>query len=101
VSSPSSTTRLSGRDGAHIFVGISTRSKQDAAALASTLNEAGYPTVNLTDNELAKLHVRHMVGGHSREVRDERVYRFEFPERPGSCDHTASGPSVPNRRLNV
>jgi threonine dehydratase len=76
--------RLSGRDGAHIFVGISTRSKQDAAALASTLNEAGYPTVNLTDNELAKLHVRHMVGGHSGEVHDERVYRFEFPERPGA-----------------
>jgi threonine dehydratase len=76
--------RLSGRDAAHIFVGISTRSKQDAATLAATLNEAGYPTVNLTDNELAKLHVRHMVGGHSREVQDERVYRFEFPERPGA-----------------
>jgi threonine dehydratase len=76
--------RLSGRDAAHIFVGISTRSKQDAAALAAALNDAGYPTVNLTDNELAKLHVRHMVGGHSREVRHERVYRFEFPERPGA-----------------
>jgi threonine dehydratase len=76
--------RLSGRDGAHIFVGISTRSKEDAALLASTLTAAGYRTVNLTDNELAKLHVRHMVGGHSGEVRNERVYRFEFPERPGA-----------------
>jgi len=76
--------RLSGRDSAHIFVGIATRSKQDAAALASALNGAGYQTADLTENELAKLHVRHMVGGHSREVRDERVYRFEFPERPGA-----------------
>ncbi|CAN5876188.1 threonine ammonia-lyase, biosynthetic [soil metagenome] len=76
--------RLSGRDAAHIFVGISTRSKDDAEAFASALNAGGYPTVNLTDNELAKLHVRHMVGGHSREVRHEQVYRFEFPERPGA-----------------
>ena len=76
--------RLSGRDRAHIFVGISTRSRQDALDLAATLNSTGHPTVDLTDNELAKLHVRHMVGGHSGEVRDERVYRFEFPERPGA-----------------
>ena len=76
--------RLSGRDRAHIFVGIATRSRQDAAELAAALNGGGYPTVDLTDNELAKLHVRHMVGGHSGFVRHERVYRFEFPERPGA-----------------
>jgi threonine dehydratase len=76
--------RLSGRDRAHIFVGIATRSKQDAAEIASSLNACGHPTVDLTNNELAKLHVRHMVGGRSGEVRDERVYRFEFPERPGA-----------------
>jgi threonine dehydratase len=76
--------RLSGREGAHIFVGIGTRSKQDATEIAATLNTAGYRTVDLTDNELAKLHVRHMVGGHSPDVRNERVYRFEFPERPGA-----------------
>ncbi len=76
--------RLSGRDQAHIFVGIATGSKQDAANLASLLNETGYLTVNLTDNELAKLHVRHMVGGRSRDVENEHVYRFEFPERPGA-----------------
>jgi threonine dehydratase len=76
--------RLSGRDQAHIFVGIATQSKQDASGLASELNAAGYPTINLTDNELAKLHVRHMVGGRSRDVRAEHVYRFEFPERPGA-----------------
>ena len=76
--------RLSGRDQAHIFVGIATQSKQDAEALAGALNQSGYPTLNLTENELAKLHVRHMVGGHSRDVTNEHVYRFEFPERPGA-----------------
>jgi threonine dehydratase len=76
--------RLSSRERAHIFVGIATRSRQDAAALADSLNASGHEAINLTDNELAKLHVRHMVGGRCDEVRDERVYRFEFPERPGA-----------------
>jgi threonine dehydratase len=75
---------LSGRDQAHIFVGIATESKPDADELASLLNASGYPTNNLTENELAKLHVRHMVGGRSRHVQNELVYRFEFPERPGA-----------------
>ena len=76
--------RLSGRDTAHIFMGVSTESKQDGEALARQLNGAGYQTVDLTDNEMAKLHVRHMVGGHAPEVRNERLCRFEFPERPGA-----------------
>ena len=76
--------RLSGRRQAHIFVGIATQSRQDAAALAAHLNAAGYETADLTDNEMAKLHVRHMVGGHAPEVRHERLCRFEFPERPGA-----------------
>jgi threonine dehydratase len=76
--------RLSGRDQAHIFVGVATHSRQDAVDLASMLNRAGYPTIDLTENELAKLHVRHMVGGRSRDVQNERIYRFEFPERPGA-----------------
>jgi threonine dehydratase len=76
--------RLSGRDVAHIFVGIATRSRQDAAELASTLSAGGYATVDLTDNETAKLHVRHMVGGRSADVAHERLCRFEFPERPGA-----------------
>jgi threonine dehydratase len=76
--------RLSGRQQAHIFVGFATRSRQDGTALASQLKAAGYETVDLTDNEMAKLHVRHMVGGHAPEVRHERLCRFEFPERPGA-----------------
>jgi threonine dehydratase len=76
--------RLSGRDVAHIFVGIATRSREDAADIAATLNAGGYATVDLTDNETAKLHVRHMVGGRSPDVAHEQLCRFEFPERPGA-----------------
>jgi threonine dehydratase len=76
--------RLSGRDQAHIFVGFATQSRQDADALISHLRSAGYETVDLTDNEMAKLHVRHMVGGHAPGVQHERLCRFEFPERPGA-----------------
>jgi threonine dehydratase len=76
--------RLSSRDRAHIFVGIATQSRQDAANLAATLTTAGYDTIEFTDNEVAKLHVRHMVGGRSPEVTNELVCRFEFPERPGA-----------------
>src|SRR5688572_11081604 len=76
--------RLSGRHEAHIFVGLRTASRGDAQDLAERLRAGGYPTEDLSANEMAKLHVRHMVGGRSRDVRDERLYRFEFPERPGA-----------------
>jgi threonine dehydratase len=76
--------RLSSREQAHIFVGIATQSRTDGSALASQLQASGYETVDLTDNEMAKLHVRHMVGGHAPDVRNERLCRFEFPERPGA-----------------
>jgi threonine dehydratase len=76
--------RLSGRAQAHIFVGVATQSRQDGSALAEKLCAMGYETVDLTDNEMAKQHVRHMVGGHAPEVRHERLCRFEFPERPGA-----------------
>src|SRR6185369_12509756 len=76
--------RLSGRDQAHIFVGVATQSRQDGTALAAQLEKGGYRTTDLTDNEMAKLHVRHMVGGHAPSVRNERLCRFEFPERPGA-----------------
>jgi threonine dehydratase len=76
--------RLSSREQAHIFVGIATKSRQDAADLATTLTRAGYSTIEFTDNEVAKLHVRHMVGGRSPAVTNELVCRFEFPERPGA-----------------
>jgi len=76
--------RLSGRDQAHIFAGFQIQSRQDGHSLIAQLVASGYETVDLTDNEMAKLHVRHMVGGHAPSVRDERLCRFEFPERPGA-----------------
>ena len=76
--------RLSGREEAHIFVGVATQSRADAESLAAMLNARGYKTVNLTDNEVAKLHVRYMVGGRAAHLHDELIYRFQFPERPGA-----------------
>ncbi len=70
---------------AHIFVGVQTHPENDPrAALVASLRSQGFPVVDLTDNELAKLHIRHMVGGHAARVSDEVVFRFEFPERPGA-----------------
>ncbi len=70
---------------AHIFVGVQTHPETDPReALVKNLQAQGFPVLDLTDNELAKLHIRHMVGGHAVRVSDEVVYRFEFPERPGA-----------------
>ena len=76
--------RLSSRSHAHIFVGIATQSRQQAVEMGTLLQQGGYHAVELTEDELAKLHVRHMVGGRAPEVADEVIYRFEFPERPGA-----------------
>lgn len=76
--------RFSGRDRATIFVGLAVRSREDANSVKTALISQGYETIDLTDNELAKLHVRYMVGGHASGVERERLCRFEFPERPGA-----------------
>ncbi|WP_207253989.1 MULTISPECIES: threonine ammonia-lyase, biosynthetic, partial [unclassified Pseudomonas] len=70
---------------AHIFVGVQTHPENDPrSALIASLTSQGFPVLDLTENELAKLHIRHMVGGHAAHVSDEVVFRFEFPERPGA-----------------
>ncbi len=70
---------------AHIFVGVQTHPETDPrSALVEGLRAQGFPVLDLTDNELAKLHIRHAVGGHAAAVPDESVFRFEFPERPGA-----------------
>ncbi len=76
--------RISGRDEAHVFVGISIRDNEEDGKIQRLLEEHGYPVINLIDNELAKLHIRHMVGGKSPHAENEKLYRFEFPERPGA-----------------
>ncbi|HEY9192273.1 MAG TPA: threonine ammonia-lyase, biosynthetic [Methyloversatilis sp.] len=69
---------------AHAFVGVQVSGRDEAEALVKHLGDHGYPALNLSDDELAKLHVRYMVGGRSPDVGHEQVFRFEFPERPGA-----------------
>jgi threonine dehydratase len=76
--------RMADADSAHIFVGVESRSRAEAARIVHSLRRAGFHTSDLSNNEVAKAHVRHMVGGHSTLARHELLYRFEFPERPGA-----------------
>jgi len=77
---------------AHVFVGVEVRGREETARLLRTLRRHGLRTLDLSDNEMAKLHVRHLVGGHAPSgggdgtppARHELLYRFEFPERPGA-----------------
>ncbi|MDN5836193.1 MAG: threonine ammonia-lyase, biosynthetic [Nitrosospira sp.] len=69
---------------AQVFVAVSVRNRSEAEKLIKSLGRNGLHAEDLTDNELAKLHVRHLVGGHARDVKNELLYRFEFPDRPGS-----------------
>ena len=76
--------RISAADKAHVFVGISIARRDEAEKIARHFERHGFPTANLTGDELAKEHVRHMVGGRGSLADDERLYRFVFPERPGA-----------------
>jgi len=83
--------RLSDSSRAHIFVGVQTNGSRDELALIADVRAAGFPCLDLSNDELAKLHLRHMVGGHLPEGAGEAagagrelLYRFEFPERPGA-----------------
>jgi len=77
--------RYSDRAKAHIFVGVQlARGQSERREILEALAAADYPVVDLSNNEMAKLHVRHMVGGRSPAVANERLFRFEFPERPGA-----------------
>jgi threonine dehydratase len=69
---------------AHVFVGVEVRDRAEKERLLAGLERRGIRTLDLSDNEVAKLHVRHLVGGRAPHVEDERLFRFEFPERPGA-----------------
>ena len=69
---------------AHVFVGVQVHDREETARLVRSLRRHGLRTLDFSDNELAKLHVRHLVGGHAPAVANEILYRFEFPERPGA-----------------
>ena len=69
---------------AHVFVGVELQDKGEGQALLESLYAKGYEVQDLSDNEMAKLHTRYMVGGHPHTPKRELIYRFEFPERPGA-----------------
>jgi threonine dehydratase len=69
---------------ARVYVGVQIAANGDRGELIASLTSAGYPVEDMTENELAKLHVRHMVGGRVASGKSEILYRFEFPERPGA-----------------
>jgi threonine dehydratase len=70
---------------ARIFVGVAlNEGRREKQALLELVAAAGYPVLDMSDDEMAKLHVRYMVGGHAHGLEDERLFRFEFPERPGA-----------------
>jgi threonine dehydratase len=76
--------RYAPRAEAHIFVGVQMERADQRAALLDDLAAAGHEAIDLTNDELAVVHLRHMVGGRSPEAVHERLYSFEFPERPGA-----------------
>ncbi|MEZ5605074.1 MAG: threonine ammonia-lyase, biosynthetic [Burkholderiaceae bacterium] len=85
---------------AHVFVGIQISRPGEAEQIAGAFEAAGFRTLNLTDDELGKLHLRHMVGGHSALARNELLYSFEFPERPGALMRFLSSMS-PNWNISL
>ncbi|MDA3903270.1 MAG: threonine ammonia-lyase, biosynthetic [Desulfuromusa sp.] len=76
--------RLADRSQARLFLGVAIGSGEVRDKFSARLNQANYQTIDLTDNELAKTHLRYMIGGRSPEANRERLFRFWFPERPGA-----------------
>ncbi len=76
--------RISDSQQAHVFVGLTTRGRGESKRITAAFNRQGYQSVDLTHDDLAKEHIRYMVGGHSALSKDERLLRFIFPERPGA-----------------
>jgi len=76
--------RIADSRDAHIFVGIEVQGREETARIVKNLRRHGLTTLDLSDNDMAKLHARHMVGGRAPFARNELLYRFEFPERPGA-----------------
>jgi threonine dehydratase len=77
---------------AHVFCGVElSGGNEERESLKQKLEQKGFPVVDLTDNETAKLHIRYMVGGHAPQVHNEQLFRFVFPERPGALLNFLSG----------
>ena len=76
--------RMSDSSEAHIFVGVTVHGRGETPRIVQGLRRAGFRTLDMSEDEVAKGHMRHMIGGHSPLAKDELLYRFEFPERPGA-----------------
>ena len=76
--------RISDQKEAHVFVGLQVANKDEPEKISKQFHKQGFKNIDLTQDELAKLHIRHLVGGKSALAQDELLYRFEFPERPGA-----------------
>jgi threonine dehydratase len=76
--------RISGQNDAHVFVGIQVANREESGKISKNLEKHGFRNLDLSHDELAKLHIRHLVGGKSALAQEVLLYRFEFPERPGA-----------------
>ena len=92
--------RIADEKEAHIFIGVQIQNRADAVKIPASFEDCGFKTLDLTDDELTKLHVRHMVGGRSMLADHELFYRFEFPERPGALMKFV-GSMSPNWNISV
>jgi threonine dehydratase len=92
--------RIDDAERAHIFVGVQIRNRGESQKIAQTFVDHGFPCVDLSSDELSKQHVRYMVGGRSPLAHDERLFRFEFPERPGALMRFLSS-MAPNWNISL
>ena len=92
--------RISDEKVAHVFVGLQISNRDESSKITKHFEKHGFKTLDLTHDELAKLHVRHLVGGKSPLAHNELLYRFEFPERPGALMRFLSSMS-PNWNISL
>ena len=86
--------RMGGASQAHIFVGLQVSSGDDRKKLVTSLSAEGYPIVDMTDNEIAKLHIRHMVGGRAKEATDEMIFTCRISRASRCSPQVSSGVGI-------
>src|SRR5258706_6568076 len=92
--------RIADANVAHLFVGVQIAGRSAAKKMVADFNRQGFKTLDLSEDEMAKLHIRHLVGGRSPLAENESIYRFEFPERPGALMRFLSSMS-PNWNISL
>jgi threonine dehydratase len=92
--------RISDEKEAHVFVGVQIADRDESGKIAKNFEKHGFRTLDLTHDELGKMHIRHLVGGKSPLAQNELIYRFEFPERPGALTRFLSS-MAPNWNISL